>query len=113
MSERSQKSGTKIAELALVFVFLQTASKNGGNITHSSMTFWHSFSEIQNAYTRCGWRIKFLMGTGVSNVDGEAIFFSDNNLPQMEWGGKIVPVSKELKGEESFSLQRNLIWDFP
>ena len=46
--------------------------------------------EIEKAYKRCGWKVKFFVETGVSDRNGVSHFFSDNDKANFEWGGGLV-----------------------
>ena len=53
--------------------------------------------EIEAAYAKCGWTVKFFTETAVSNYDGEANFFTDDEDAKEEWGAGIVGSNKNLK----------------
>ena len=47
-------------------------------------------TEIEAAYNKCGWRVKFFTSTGVSDKNGEGTFFTDEAFSHNEWGGGII-----------------------
>jgi len=46
---------------------------------------------IEEAYRKCGWNVKFMTETGVSNKNGHSNFYSDGAMAYKEWGGGILP----------------------
>ena len=47
--------------------------------------------EIETSYNKCGWRVKFLTETAVSDHYESAQFYSDGEYHKYEWGGGILP----------------------
>ena len=47
--------------------------------------------KVESSYNKCGWRVKFLTETGVSDHYGTTQFYSDGELNKYEWGGGILP----------------------
>ena len=47
--------------------------------------------EIESSYNKCGWRVKFLTETAVSDHYESAQFYSDGEYHKYEWGGGILP----------------------
>ena len=48
---------------------------------------------IEKGYNKCGWKVKFLTETAVSDHSGQSRFFTDEAYEYMEWGGGILPPS--------------------
>ena len=46
--------------------------------------------EIEEAYGKCGWSVKFFTKTGVSDHEGKSEFYTDKAMGQFEWGGGII-----------------------
>ena len=63
--------------------------------------------ELEQSYRSCGWRLKILTETAVSDQYGTTEFFSDNDFSHLEWGGSIlgpnvmVPISKAKMSKNS------------
>ena len=49
--------------------------------------------EVESAYHKCGWRVKFLTETAVSDHYETAQFYTDGEYHKYEWGGGILPHS--------------------
>jgi hypothetical protein len=49
--------------------------------------------EVESAYHKCGWRVKFLTETAVSDHYESAQFYTDGEYHKYEWGGGILPNS--------------------
>lgn len=47
--------------------------------------------EIESSYNKCGWRVKFLTETAVSDHYESGQFYSDGEYHKYEWGGGILP----------------------
>lgn len=47
--------------------------------------------QIEYGYNNCGWRVKFMTETAVSDRNGTTKFYSDEAYNNMEWGGGILP----------------------
>ena len=47
--------------------------------------------DIEHSYNKCGWNVKFMTETGVSDHTGMTRFYSDEAYQHMEWGGGILP----------------------
>ena len=60
--------------------------------------------EVESSYHKCGWRVKFLTETGVSDHYGRTQFYSDGELNKYEWGGGILPHKRITDAKDSFSL---------
>ena len=48
-------------------------------------------TDIEHSYNKCGWNVKFMTETGVSDHTGMTRFYSDEAYEHMEWGGGILP----------------------
>ena len=64
--------------------------------------------EIESSYTKCGWRVKFLTETAVSDHYGTTEFYSDGEPEKYEWGGGILPhsvikVAKDNSTEDNYA----------
>ena len=46
--------------------------------------------EIEHDYNKCGWRVKYLTETAVSDHDGVAKFYTDLSYVNFEYGGGII-----------------------
>ena len=49
--------------------------------------------QVESAYNKCGWRVKFLTETAVSDHYETAQFYTDGEYHKYEWGGGILPNS--------------------
>ena len=47
--------------------------------------------QIESEYNRCGWRVKFMTQSGVSDHNGNSRFYTDEAYQNLEWGGGILP----------------------
>ena len=47
--------------------------------------------QIQKSYDECGWKVKFMTNSGVSDHNGIGAFYSDEAFNLNEWGGGILP----------------------
>ena len=56
------------------------------------------FTDLNNAYEKCNWKVKILTQTAVSDHDGITNFYSDHDNANLEWGGTVF-------GNESFDIQ--------
>ena len=56
------------------------------------------FTDLNNAYEKCNWKVKILTQTAVSDHDGITNFYSDHDNANLEWGGTVF-------GNESFEIQ--------
>jgi len=65
-----------------------------------------NLADIETHYNNCGWRVKFMTETAVSNHSGTTHFYSDNNYRRNEWGGGILSpdINREAKVESTAYL---------
>ena len=47
--------------------------------------------QIEKSYNECGWKVKFMTNSGVSDHNGIGTFYSDEAFKNNEWGGGILP----------------------
>lgn len=64
--------------------------------------------EIEAAYRRCGWPVRFFTQTAVGGRDAGAIgdFFSDGEVDKLEWGGTILSGNKNVRTADSSAKVR-------
>ena len=46
--------------------------------------------QIESSYQKCGWNVKIMTETAVSDEEGTSTFYSDESFKNMEWGGGIL-----------------------
>ena len=46
---------------------------------------------IESRYNQCGWKVKIMTQSGVSDHDGISRFYTDEAYQNLEWGGGILP----------------------
>ena len=47
--------------------------------------------QIESRYNQCGWKVKIMTQSGVSDHDGISRFYTDEAYQNLEWGGGILP----------------------
>ena len=56
------------------------------------------FTDLNDAYDKCNWKVKILTQTAVSDHDGITNFYSDHDNANLEWGGTVF-------GNDLFEIQ--------
>ena len=56
-----------------------------------------NFTDLNNAYEKCNWKVKILTQTAVSDHDGITNFYSDHDNANLEWGGTVFGIMNHLK----------------
>ena len=67
--------------------------------------------QIEKSYNECGWKVKFMTNSGVSDHNGIGTFYSDEAFNLNEWGGGILPpriinkVKDNSKDDKGFNFK--------
>ena len=56
--------------------------------------FTKKFTDLNDAYDKCNWKVKILTQTAVSDHDGITNFYSDHDNANLEWGGTVFGIKK-------------------
>ena len=68
--------------------------------------------QIEKSYNECGWKVKFMTNSGVSDHNGIGTFYSDEAFNLNEWGGGILPpriinkVKDTSNDDKGFNLKK-------
>ena len=75
-------------------IYQRRNSKKGGQLCavgfepNSHHTSY--LKSLESSYTKCGWKVRMMTETAVSDRNGVTQFNSDKNYKKMEWGGNIL-----------------------